>query len=311
MTAFKVRHIGCRRLCCMKAIAKDAPPQVKAHFEQEINIMSQLSHPFIADFFEDFETDRDLLLVTELATGHSLHHALQENRKFSESEALRIFSQLVCVISYLHETEHIVHRDLKLENILLDANKNVKLIDFGYAAEFSDDKHEFTESIGSPAYVAPEIAQGHSYTQLVDIWSMGIVLFALVTGHLPFTASTTEALLQKIVLTDPGVPDDLSPDLSDILQRLLTKDPAQRINIAGVRQHPWLRKASPRFTTLPMRIYTEMISQNPDTDVATDITTHNEISAKIHEAMHSQHQENSAQTHNSETALEKRALTVT
>ena len=297
MTAFKVRHISCRKLCCMKAISKSASDEVRQHFETEANILSRISHPFIADFFEDFETDRDLMAITEYVAGRSLLDLVCETGKFTERLAQRVFAQLVSVIAYLHETEYIAHRDLKLENIMLDENGNVKLIDFGYAAEFTQG---FTELVGSPAYVAPEVAQGLKYNESVDIWSLGVVLYALVAGILPFDGTTTEVQLQKVVLMDPLMPDGISSELRDLLGKLLTKDPAKRITIRGVLEHSWVSHASRQFTDVPLGIYTKMMELNPELDVATDIILHAQIASQIGSVLKSPWQRESPSKSNNE-----------
>ena len=317
MTAFKARHISCRKLCCMKAISKSASDEVRRHFETEANVLSRISHPFIADFFEDFETDRDLIAVTEYVAGRSLLELVWETGKFSERLAQRVFAQLVSVVAYLHEAEHIAHRDLKLENIMLDENGNVKLIDFGYAAEFTQ---EFTELVGSPAYVAPEVAQGLKYNESVDIWSLGVVLYALVAGSLPFDGATTEVQLQKIVLMDPLMPDGISSELRDLLGRLLTKDPAHRIAIRGVLEHPWVSHANRQFTDVPLEMYNKMMELNPELDVASDIVLHSEISSKIgtvlkspwqHASPSKSNNENLQMAHNSNGIAAKRRVAQT
>jgi serine/threonine protein kinase len=134
----------------------------------------------------------------------------------------------------------VAHRDIKAENVLLDAHWNIRLIDFGLSHAFTENNPLLHTACGSPAYAAPEMIIGDSYSKAADIWSAGILLFAMVAGELPFDdPGGVHGILMKIVSEDPVYPDVMSSSLIDLLKRILTKSPDQRIDIARIKAHPW------------------------------------------------------------------------
>jgi serine/threonine protein kinase len=147
--------------------------------------------------------------------------------------------QLVSVIEYLHDVKKVIHRDLKLENILLDAHNNVKVVDFGLSRRFSDDDQQFTTPCGSPPYLAPELISTGTYTRATDIWSLGIVLYALAIGSLPFCHNDFQTLCREILSKRIRYPITLSDDLIDLLKRMLCRNPEERITIDQIKQHRW------------------------------------------------------------------------
>ena len=223
----------------IKKIPRQSKRDAIEHFQNEINIIEKLSHPYLLHSFQTFEDDKNFYHVTELADGGSLFTYVNNKGALSENEARFIFYQLVSVIEYLHLQKSIVHRDLKLENILLDRDKRIRLIDFGFSKEFTQEK--MNEMVGSPAYVAPEIALGKSYNSKVDVWSLGVILYAITVGKLPFNGTSMEMQLKRIVLVNPFFPPQLSSNLIDLLKKLLQKDPNSRIKIDDIKQHPWLK----------------------------------------------------------------------
>lgn len=290
MTAFKVRHVGCQELCVLKSISKASDEQTKSHFTNEINILKNLSHPFIADLYTHFDTENDHVVVTEYASGGSLLDLVKQEGSISESKCRRIFSQLVSVLKYLHEDRRVVHRDLKLENILLDSNDNIKVIDFGFAKSFSGSSGvEFTSLIGSPAYVAPELAQGRSYNSLADIWSIGVVLYCLAVGRLPFEGSNTQIQLQKIVLSEPFIPSHLSSCFVDVLRRLLTKDPLKRITLSELSSHPFVSESDSSFVDIPISVHDKVWYEEDGEEVSSRILLCCEVRDRVCRAMNSNH----------------------
>jgi serine/threonine protein kinase len=134
----------------------------------------------------------------------------------------------------------VMHRDIKAENVLLDAHWNIRLIDFGLSHAFTQSDPKLHTACGSPAYAAPEMIIGHPYTKAADIWSAGVLLYAMVAGELPFDdPSGVHGIFLKIVSSDPPFPDVMSSALIDLLRRILTKLPDARIDIPHIKAHPW------------------------------------------------------------------------
>jgi serine/threonine protein kinase len=160
-----------------------------------------------------------------------------------ESQARHIFTQLICVLEYLHFAKRIAHRDIKCENILLDNESNIRVIDFGFSRAFETPDDLFHTACGSPCYCAPEVVMRTGYTCSADIWSAGIVLFKMATGEVPFYALDVRDILRMVVKSKPEFPRSISPDLVDLLRRMLCKDPDVRITISGIKSHPWFSRS--------------------------------------------------------------------
>jgi hypothetical protein len=147
------------------------------------------------------------------------------------------------VLEYLHLEMHVAHRDLKCENVLLDCHNNIRVIDFGLSYQFPESHPELTTACGSPAYAAPEMVKGNTYTRATDIWSTGVMLFAIIAGHLPFDDANVQRLLQRVVGTEPAYPSYMSPPLVDLIQKMLVKDPDYRVTLEAIRAHPWFSQS--------------------------------------------------------------------
>ena len=209
--------------------------------EREIIIMKLISHPNIMGLFDVWENKNDLYLILEYIEGGELFDYLIKRGKLQEFEAINYFKQIINGIHYLHQF-NICHRDLKPENLLLDFNKNIKIADFGMAALEIKEKLLET-SCGSPHYASPEIVAGKNYHGAPsDIWSCGIILFALLTGHLPFDDENIRKLLLKVQSGKFTMPTHLSPEARDLISKMLIVDPEQRITIREILAHPLLRR---------------------------------------------------------------------
>ncbi|EGV64109.1 Serine/threonine-protein kinase hsl1 [Yamadazyma tenuis] len=209
--------------------------------EREIIIMKLINHPNIMGLFDVWENKNDLYLILEYIEGGELFDYMIKRGKLQEYEAVNYFKQIIHGISYLHQF-NICHRDLKPENLLLDFNKNIKIADFGMAALEVNEKLLET-SCGSPHYASPEIVAGKNYHGAPsDIWSCGIILFALLTGHLPFDDENIRKLLLKVQNGKFIMPANLSAEAKDLISRMLRVDPDQRITIEGILKHPLLTK---------------------------------------------------------------------
>ena len=183
-------------------------------------------------------------LVLELVEGGELFQHIRQRGRLSEPEALRIFRQIIAALSYCHSF-HICHRDLKPENILLDKSFNVKIVDFGMAA--LQPAHQWLQtSCGSPHYACPEVIQSIPYRgDLADVWSAGVVLYAMLCGSLPFSSDVEDAegnmhdVVTKVKTGDWDFPDlDLSDEVQDLVSHCLQTDPAVRLRTRQIWHHP-------------------------------------------------------------------------
>ncbi|RLV91705.1 Serine/threonine-protein kinase HSL1 [Spathaspora sp. JA1] len=216
--------------------------------EREIIIMKLISHPNIMGLYDVWENKNDLYLILEYIEGGELFDYLIKRGKLQEFEAINYFKQIINGINYLHQF-NICHRDLKPENLLLDFNKNIKIADFGMAALEIKEKLLET-SCGSPHYASPEIVAGKNYHGAPsDIWSCGIILFALLTGHLPFDDENIRKLLLKVQSGKFNMPHDLTWEAKDLISKMLRVNPRERISIEDILSHPLLVKY-PDPTTL-------------------------------------------------------------
>ena len=174
----------------------------------------------------------------EYASGGELFDFIVLKRRLTELEACKFFQQIICGVEYLHKLR-IVHRDLKPENLLLDHKKNIKIVDFGLSNLYN--KGELLKTpCGSPCYAAPEMISGKNYSGLsVDIWSCGIILFAMICGYLPFDDTNNDVLYKKISSGDYKIPSFVSEKAKDLMKKILTTDPNKRVTIQQIKNHPW------------------------------------------------------------------------
>ncbi|KAF7313859.1 Serine/threonine-protein kinase MARK2 [Mycena chlorophos] len=237
----KVR-MGTHRLTSTRVAIKQIPKAMSASLTREIHHHRQLHHPHITQMYEVIATENSIWIVTELCYGGELFDYLVEKGRLSEDETKIIFGQLCLAVGYLHE-KGIVHRDLKLENVLLDERCRVKLGDFGFTREY--ERGVFLETFcGTTGYAAPEMLQGQKYLGPgeyleVDIWSLGIILYCLLTGGLPFDDDDENIMRNKIIMGDFEDPEWLSDESRDLIKNILVKDPAKRLPISSILAHPW------------------------------------------------------------------------
>ncbi|KAI0409985.1 hypothetical protein F4802DRAFT_9647 [Xylaria palmicola] len=267
----------------IKLIRRDSVgnnPSRLAKIYREVQILQKLSHPNIVRLHEMSETERHIGIVLEYASGGELFDYILNHRYLKDNAARRLFAQLISGVGYLHK-KGIVHRDLKLENLLLDRNRNIIITDFGFANTF-DASDELTEeeelslsdrdfvkrtgldkinekglrrgdlmqtSCGSPCYAAPELVVSDSlYTgRKVDVWSCGVILYAMLAGYLPFDddpdnpeGDNINLLYKYIVNTPLTFPEYVTPHARDLLRRILVPSPRKRADLFEVARHSWL-----------------------------------------------------------------------
>ena len=205
---------------------------------REIQILKILRHPNITQLYDILEDDSKLYLVTEFASKGELFDYIVEQQRVKEIEACKFFQQIIDGIEYIHKL-NVVHRDLKPENLLLDENKNIKIVDFGLSNLYKDNGLLGT-ACGSPCYAAPEMIAGRKYKGLqVDIWSSGVILYALICGYLPFDDADTQKLYRKIMRGEFSIPNFVSNSASDLIKKILTTNPSRRYTIEDIKGHSW------------------------------------------------------------------------
>uniref|UniRef100_A0A8C7PZ38 non-specific serine/threonine protein kinase n=1 Tax=Oncorhynchus mykiss TaxID=8022 RepID=A0A8C7PZ38_ONCMY len=206
---------------------------------REVQIMKLLNHPHIIKLYQVMETKDMLYIVTEYAKNGEMFDYLTSNGRMSEDEARKKFWQILMAVDYCHR-HHIVHRDLKTENLLLDTNMNVKLADFGFG-NFYNSGEPLSTWCGSPPYAAPEVFEGKEYEgPQLDIWSLGVVLYVLVCGSLPFDGPSLPALRQRVTEGRFRIPFYMSQDCENLIRKMLVVDPTKRISVAQIKQHRWM-----------------------------------------------------------------------
>ena len=217
---------------------------------REIKILRLFMHPHIIRLYEILETPHDIFLVMEYVKSGELFDYIVEKGRLGENEARHFFQQIISGVEYCHRNM-VVHRDLKPENLLLDSRNSVKIADFGLSNVMRDG-HFLKTSCGSPNYAAPEVISGKLYSgPEVDVWSCGVILYALLCGSLPFDDESIPNLFKKIKGGIYSLPSHLSPGARDLISRMLFVDPLKRITMAEIRHHPWFVVHLPRYLVVP------------------------------------------------------------
>ncbi|XP_036845333.1 hormonally up-regulated neu tumor-associated kinase homolog A-like [Oncorhynchus mykiss] len=221
---------------------------VTKNLRREGQIQQMIRHPNITQLLDILETENSYYLVMELCPGGNLMNRIYDKKKLDERETQKYVRQLVMAVEHLHRAG-VVHRDLKIENLLLDEQEHIKLIDFGLSncAGILGYSDPFSTQCGSPAYAAPELLSRKKYGPKVDVWSIGVNMYAMLTGSLPFTVEpfSLRALHQKMVDKDMNpLPPSLSTAAICLMKKLLEPDPAKRPNIHQVMSDSWLQLAN-------------------------------------------------------------------
>ncbi|XP_017550306.1 MAP/microtubule affinity-regulating kinase 4 isoform X3 [Pygocentrus nattereri] len=234
------RHILTGREVAIKIIDKTQlnPTSLQKLF-REVRIMKGLNHPNIVQLFEVIETEKTLYLIMEYASGGEVFDYLVAHGRMKEKEARAKFRQIVSAVHYCHQ-KNIVHRDLKAENLLLDSESNIKIADFGFSNEFTLG-NKLDTFCGSPPYAAPELFQGKKYDgPEVDIWSLGVILYTLVSGSLPFDGQNLKELRERVLRGKYRVPFYMSTDCESILRRFLVLNPTKRCSLEQIMKDKWM-----------------------------------------------------------------------
>ena len=228
------RHLVTGAEVAVKIINKYDFPRAS----QEAAILQKLSHPNIIQLFQVVDTDDQKFLFMEHMPGGHLFGYLRKNGPMAEADARPVFRQMTSAIQYCHH-QGVIHRDLKPGNILLDGENNIKVADFGISTEFSD--NELQTFCGTVSYMAPEVLKFQPYDRRkVDSWSLGVILYKMLTGKLPFERTSFENQKQQIIRGHFCIPDSLSVECQELLKKLLTVDPSQRASLEGIMKDQWV-----------------------------------------------------------------------
>ncbi|RKP06191.1 kinase-like domain-containing protein, partial [Thamnocephalis sphaerospora] len=210
----------------------------------EIKIHQSMVHKYIVRFLSCFEDTANVYMVLELCEQKSLMDMLKRRRRLTEPETRFFFRQIIEATRYMH-SQHVIHRDLKLGNVFLTSDMNVKIGDFGLAAMLQDDDERKKTICGTPNYIAPEILfdvdNGHSYE--VDVWSLGVILYTMLFGRPPFQTKDVKEIYKKIREISYQFPRDIAAcdEAKDLISALLNKNPLARPTLDEVLKHPFLR----------------------------------------------------------------------
>uniref|UniRef100_A0A8D2ELX1 non-specific serine/threonine protein kinase n=1 Tax=Theropithecus gelada TaxID=9565 RepID=A0A8D2ELX1_THEGE len=262
----------------MKLLGQSDLPRIKT----EIEALKNLRHQHICQLYHVLETANKIFMVLEYCPGGELFDYIISQDRLSEEETRVVFRQIVSAVAYVHSQGY-AHRDLKPENLLFDEYHKLKLIDFGLCAKPKGNKdYHLQTCCGSLAYAAPELIQGKSYLgSEADVWSMGILLYVLMCGFLPFDDDNVMALYKKIMRGKYDVPKWLSPSSILLLQQMLQVDPKKRISMKNLLNHPWIMQ--------DYNYPVEWQSKNPfihlDDDCVTELSVHHRNNRQTMEAL--------------------------
>ena len=206
--------------------------------EREIKMLKDFNHINVIKIYEILENESYFYIIMEYCENGELFNHIVDLQKLSDKEASYFYYQLINGLKYIH-SKNVVHRDLKPENLLLGKGNILKIIDFGLSNYFNG-KNLLSTPCGSPCYASPEMVSGNKYNGFkIDIWSTGIILYAMVCGYLPFEDNDNDILFTKILECNLEFPDNLSNNCIDLMNKILVTKPDKRININDIKKHPF------------------------------------------------------------------------
>lgn len=240
---YKCEQRGTATQWAVKIINKKVEKKIVS---TEIGVLLKMNHPHVIRLKELYETDTQIYLVLELVTGGELFDRIVTRGYYSEKDAAKCVKDLLEALKYLHEND-IVHRDLKPENLLYENNGDdarLKIADFGLS-KIMEKEVMMNTVCGTPGYCAPEILKGRRYDCSVDLWSVGVITYILLCGYEPFFDDNEAEMFKKIIKVDyefdPQWWSEVSENAKDLIRKLLSRDPKQRLTAAQALAHPWVR----------------------------------------------------------------------
>lgn len=212
---------------------------VEHQLRREIEIQSHLRHRNILRMYGYFYDAKRIYLILEYSTGGELYKKLTNKGHFSEHVSARYISDLSKALSFCH-SKHVIHRDIKPENLLIGAQGEIKIADFGWSVHAPTSRRNTL--CGTLDYLPPEMVEGREHDEMVDVWSLGVLLYEFLVGSPPFEAEGHRATYSRISRVDLQFPKGVQPDAQDLISRLLRKDPKKRLPLDQVSKHPWVQR---------------------------------------------------------------------
>ncbi|CAM9360144.1 unnamed protein product [Chrysoparadoxa australica] len=254
---YKATCLEDKAIYAMKLVPKSNLTKSRARqkLQSEIKIHRSLNHKYVVRFDHFFEDRDNVYILLELCHNHSMSELMRKSKRFSEEEARRFMIQILEATTYLHQNQ-IIHRDLKLGNLFLDKNWDIKVGDFGLAAKLTEDNERKRTICGTPNYIAPEILDGkagHSYQ--VDIWSVGVILYTMLVGRPPYESRDVKSTYRRILSNVYSFPDGVTVCAAgrDLIGRMLQTKPEMRPSLEEIFNHPFIRNGGPmvKLSDLP------------------------------------------------------------
>jgi serine/threonine protein kinase len=251
-TVFLAREKKTKFVVALKRlnIKQLADADLEHQLRREVEIMANLRHPNILRLYGHFHTKKEVYLILEFAAQGELFKMINPEEDgpacpFDEERSAKYIYQLASALEYCHG-KHVIHRDIKLENLLVGLKGELKLADFGWAVHTP--KMRRKTFCGTLDYLSPEIVLSQTYNEKVDAWALGILLFEFLTGEPPFLSDTQTKTFSRIMKAQPDFPEHISDGARDVITKLLVKDPAQRMTLAQLKEHPWMKQHNPEAT---------------------------------------------------------------
>lgn len=260
-------HKITKQKVAIKVIAKSSikNARARARVEQELRLLPLLDHPHVVKVFDVIEDDERYMIIMEYLTGGELFQYIIKNRRVNEREARFFFRQIVSALDYCHQNS-IIHRDMKPENLLFDSSMQIRLIDFGFA-NFYESDNTLSTFCGSPYYASPEMIRGVDYVgPEVDIWSLGVTLYTMLSGKLPFNAYNLKSFQRKVTRGEYEIPVYFSRDVAELIRCMLNTDRRKRMTMEQIRLHPWTNAG---YSDLPNSYLTirPLTVRNPNIEI--------------------------------------------
>ena len=242
---WKVRHKETKKVYAIKVINKDSIIKQKLveQTNREIQIMYKLDHPYIIKLANHFEDDEDFCLIMQYASKGQLYSQIKRLKRLDQKQAAQYMREIISAVKYLHTRDPpIIHRDIKPENVLLDSEGICKLADFGWS-NFEEGNKQRETYCGTPEYLAPEMINKSGHDENIDIWSLGVMLFEMLTGKTPFNFKGDRNQLYNSIKTLKIVwTDDFPPLAKDLISKILRLQPKDRLSLDQIIEHQWFKE---------------------------------------------------------------------